>query len=377
MPEIEKVSVVYPMPRKILAWVLIAALFFWVLYIFRASLFTYVLGAAIAYFLDPVADKIEKWSGSRGFAVTTIFILFFAALGAALFFIVPELVAQLLGLVNNIPAMVNFISERSGQIIPLFEDLTLEYPVLLDISESAITQLRNMVAGLGSFIGSSIASSTASLLWFISVIVILPFVLFYFLMDWDNFVGRIVDLLPRDRVEEIRTVAKRVDLAISGFIRGQGTVCLIMAIYYSLVLQLFGLNYGLAIGTLAGLLTFIPFVGGFIGGFLVIGMTAFQFWGDWTSSALILLFYYGGQTVEGNFLTPRLVGNSVGLHPLMILFSLSAFGGLWGIAGMVIAVPLTASLVIILKHFVDKYRASPLYLGEDSVNEPYDETASP
>jgi predicted PurR-regulated permease PerM len=193
--------------------------------------------------------------------------------------------------------------------------------------------------------------------------VITPVVGVYLLLDWDRMIDRIDALLPRDHAPVIRRLAAEIDTTLASFIRGMGTVCLILGTYYAASLMLVGLQFGLVVGFIAGLVTFIPYLGAMIGGSLAIGLALFQFWGDWVSVGLVAGIFVVGQVIEGNILTPKLVGKSVGLHPVWLLLALSIFGALFGFVGMLIAVPVAAALGVIARFAAAQYTQSPLYRG--------------
>jgi predicted PurR-regulated permease PerM len=183
------------------------------------------------------------------------------------------------------------------------------------------------------------------------------------LNDWDRMVAKVDSWLPRHHVETIRDLARQMNEAMAGFIRGQGTVCLVLGLFYAVGLSLAGLNFGLLIGLGAGLLSFIPFVGTIVGGVTAVGMALIQFWPDWVSIAIVLAIFVAGQFVEGNFLSPKLVGDRVGLHPVWLMFALFAFGYLFGFVGLLLAVPLAASAGVLIRFALRQYLKSPLYLG--------------
>jgi predicted PurR-regulated permease PerM len=183
------------------------------------------------------------------------------------------------------------------------------------------------------------------------------------LLDWDRMIARIDALLPRDHAPVIRRLASEIDQTLAAFIRGMGTVCLILGTYYAVALMLVGLQFGLVVGFIAGLVTFIPYLGALIGGALAIGLALFQFWGDWLSIGLVAGIFVVGQVIEGNILTPKLVGGSVGLHPVWLLLALSVFGALFGFVGMLVAVPVAAALGVVARFGVDQYLDSRLYRG--------------
>ena len=179
----------------------------------------------------------------------------------------------------------------------------------------------------------------------------------------DHLVAKVDGLLPRDHAPVIRDLARQIDRTMAGFVRGQGTVCLILGIYYAVALMLVGLNFGLIVGFIAGALTFIPYVGALVGGILALGLALFQFWGDWLWIALIWLIFQSGQFVEGNILTPRMVGSSVGLHPVWLIFALSAFGAMFGFVGLLVAVPVAAMIGVLIRFGLAQYKDSRLYTG--------------
>jgi predicted PurR-regulated permease PerM len=193
--------------------------------------------------------------------------------------------------------------------------------------------------------------------------VIVPVVAVYMLLDWDRMITQIDSLLPRDHAPVVRRLAQDIDRTLASFIRGMGTVCLVLGTYYAIALMLVGLQFGLVVGFIAGLVTFIPYLGALIGGALALGLALFQFWGDWVAIAMVGGIFVTGQVIEGNVLTPKLVGNSVGLHPVWLILALSVFGTLFGFVGMLVAVPVAAALGVIARFAVEQYQLSLLYRG--------------
>jgi predicted PurR-regulated permease PerM len=197
------------------------------------------------------------------------------------------------------------------------------------------------------------------------LLLITPVVAVYMLLDWDRMIARIDALLPLDHAPIVRQLAREVDDTLSAFVRGMGTVSLILGTYYAVTLMAVGLQFGLVVGFIAGVVTFIPYLGALIGGSLAIGLALFQFWGEWGSIGLVALIFVIGQLVEGNFLTPKLVGGSIGLHPVWLLLALSVFGGLFGFVGMLVAVPLAAVLGVLARFGIGQYTESRLFQGEN------------
>jgi predicted PurR-regulated permease PerM len=182
-------------------------------------------------------------------------------------------------------------------------------------------------------------------------------------MDWDHMIARIDEHLPRDHAPVIRQLAREIDAVLAGFVRGQISVCLTMGVFYAVGLMLAGLQFGLIVGAIAGAITIIPYVGALIGGALAIGLALYQFWGEWLQIGIVAAIFGLGQFLEGNVITPRLVGKSVGLHPVWLMLALSIFGTIFGFVGLLIAVPLAAALGVLMRFALNQYRVSPLYQG--------------
>ncbi|MCV3272942.1 AI-2E family transporter [Roseobacter sinensis] len=346
-----------PVQKQMLYWGIAAAVFLALLWAMGDVLLPFVLGGAIAYFLDPVADRLERLGLSRVAAtglITIVGILIFVLMALL---VIPTLTNQALQLVNVAPeyakSFTAFLTER--------------FPSLLDASSTvrqSISTLGETIQSRGAELLNTALSSVASILNVVVLLVIVPVVSVYLLLDWDRMVARIDELLPRDHADTIRQLARDIDATLASFIRGMGTVCLILGTYYAFALMLVGLQFGLVVGFVAGLVTFIPYLGALIGGALAIGLALFQFWGDWVSIGMVAGIFVVGQVVEGNILTPKLVGNSVGLHPVWLILALSVFGAAFGFVGMLVAVPVAAAIGVIARFAVSQYKSSLLYRGQ-------------
>jgi predicted PurR-regulated permease PerM len=319
-------------------------------------LLPFVMGGAIAYFLDPVADRLERMGASRVAATAIITVLALLIFVIMSLLVIPTLVSQTVQLVNIAPQ--------------LFSDfhsfLNTRFPSLLDEGSTlrqTLTSIGTTIQSRGGEVLNSIITSALSLINVAVLLVITPVVAVYLLLDWDNMIARIDGLLPRDHAPIIRRLAGEIDATLNSFVRGMGTVCLILGTYYAISLMLVGLQFGLVVGFVAGLITFIPYLGALIGGALAVGLGLFQFWGDWVSLGLVAGIFAIGQVVEGNILTPKLVGSSVGLHPVWLLLALSVFGTLFGFVGMLVAVPVAAALGVLTRFGVSQYLQSLLYKG--------------
>lgn len=345
-----------PVRDQLKYWGIAAAVFALVLWFLGDVLMPFILGGAIAYFIDPVADRLERAGLSRAGATALITVIALLIFLLAALLVVPTLIQQMIDLVLVLPQLTHRFQTFLGE----------HFPSLLDGSST----MRRTLASLGTAIQSkgpqlieTVLGSAMSLVNILVLLVIVPVVAVYMLLDWDRMIARIDELLPREHAPVIRRLAGEIDQTLSAFIRGMGTVSLILGTYYAAALMLVGLNFGLVVGFIAGLVTFIPYLGAMIGGALAIGLALFQFWGDWLSIGIVAGIFVVGQVVEGNFLTPKLVGGSVGLHPVWLILALSVFGALFGFVGMLVAVPVAAALGVIARFAVEQYRSSRLYTG--------------
>ena len=317
----------------------------------------FVLGGAIAYCLDPIADRLERLGLSRVAAVAVITLV--ATLTFILLFllVIPALVQQTAQLIETAPDVFNRLQKA----------LTTRFPELMDETSTIRQQLiaiGETIQSKGGELVNGVLSSALGLINMLIFLVVVPVVAFYLLLDWDNMTAKIDEMLPRDHLPVVRRLASQVDKTLASFIRGQGTVCLILGTYYAISLMLAGLNFGLVVGFIAGLVSFIPYIGALVGGVLAIGLALFQFWGDWVSIGIVGGIFMVGQFLEGNILTPKLVGNSVGLHPVWLLFALSVFGSLFGFVGMLVAVPVAAMIGVFARYGIEQYKDSLLYRGK-------------
>jgi predicted PurR-regulated permease PerM len=344
-----------------------AILFGLFLAIFSGILLPFIAGMALAYFLDPVADRLQKLGFSRLWATVVILLAFVVVLVLALMIIVPVLTNQFADLMKNVPDYIGRLQSLVTSFDPAWIEHTLGVSAgqLKDGLNSLMTQAIGFVTGLFK----SLWSSGLAIVNIVSLFVVAPVVAFYMLLDWDRMIATVDSWVPREHVETVRAIARDIDRSIAGFVRGQGTLCLILGIYYALGLTVLGLNFGLLIGLLAGLISFIPYVGSLTGLVLAIGVAFVQFWPDWLWVAAVAGVFFVGQFIEGNILQPKLVGKSVGVHPVWLMFALLAFGALFGFVGLLVAVPCAAAIAVIMRFAIARYKASPLYRGEEEVAE--------
>ena len=354
-----------PVSLQLRYWGVAAVVLGLVLWLLGDTLLPFILGGAIAFLLDPIADRMERWGMSRLLATSVITLGAIFVFVLAVLLIVPLLVQQAISLFNTAPQIA----------ADLWTFLTTRFPDLLDDNSTirqSLTGVGETIQARGGALVNGLAASLNSIVNIMVLIVVVPVVAFYLLLDWDNLVAQIDELIPRDHLENVHKLGREIDATLASFIRGQGTVCFIQGLYYGLALMLAGLNYGIIVGFVAGLISFIPYVGALVGGGLALGLALFQFWGDWMSIGVIGIIFMLGQILEGNVLTPKLVGNSVGLHPVWLIFALSVFGSLFGFVGMLVAVPVAAMIGVVARFLMQQYKAGLLYRGL-SHSEPKDE----
>lgn len=345
-----------PVRQQAAYWGIAAAVLFAVLWGLGNVLLPFIIGGAIAYFLDPVADRLERLGLSRVVATAAISAIALLAFTLLALLIVPSLFRQLTQLVNAAPEIFGrlqgFLTERFPEIID--ED---------SVVRDTLVTLGHTIQARGAELAGGLLSSAMTVINALVFLVVVPVVAFYLLLDWDHLVARVDRLLPLDHRETIRTIARDIDTVLAGFVRGQVSVCLIFGAYYAVALMAAGLQFGLVVGATAGLVTFIPYVGALLGGALAIGLALFQFWGDWAQIAIVVGVFAVGQFMEGNIVTPRLVGKSIGLHPVWLILALSAFGAMFGFVGMLVAVPVAAAIGVLVRFAIASYEQSKLYKG--------------
>ncbi|GHA46062.1 AI-2E family transporter [Amylibacter ulvae] len=337
-------------------WGIGMAVTVFLLWLLGGILLPFITGMAIAYFLDPTADRLEAMGFSRIWATVTITVVALFVCTLLVIILIPQLVQQTAALATAAPEYI--------QQLQTF--LAGKFPSLMDENSAVRQGIESFVEGFKGRAGefaSAILASAFSIVDALIFIVVAPVVAFYMLLDWDRMVATVDSWLPRDHLETIRGLARDVDGVLAGFVRGQLTVCAILGTFYAIALMAVGLQFGLIVGLVAGLLTFIPYVGSVIGGVLAIGLALFQFWGTPEWIIVVAVIFVVGQMVEGNVLTPKLVGGSVGLHPVWLMFALSAFGTLMGFTGMLVAVPVAACLGVFFRFGISQYLDGRLYTG--------------
>ena len=344
--------------ERIIFWLGVVILLLVTLHAVSSILLPFIVGILVAYFLDPAADKLESWGCSRFSASIMIIAAFFAVAITSAAILLPVLYDQMLSLSLKLPGYIQTLQDNYGQTLSKF--ISLIDGQVEEKSDKVLSISSYALKYSGKFL-KSILESGAALLGLLSLIFISPIVAFYMLRDYDKMIARIDSWLPQTHAKTIREQIKLMDKALSGFIRGMANVCFILGVFYAIGLSLVGLDFGLLIGFCTGLISFIPYVGMIIGMAVGMGVAFFQYGPDIISLGMVLGVFVIGQVIEGNFLTPNLVGNRVNVHALWIIFALLAGGSLFGFVGVLLAVPFAAVLAVLIRFALNTYLNSSLY----------------
>lgn len=349
-----------------LAGLVLISLFLW---LFKAILLPFVAGFAVAYMLDPWADKLESWGLSRRLATSSVMMLTLLTGFVFLLLLLPLIQDQAARLLTALPG---YADRLQVWLTGLLEGPLGDY--LGDGAPDAAAFGKDALAWIGGLLGG-ILKSGAALVNTLLLVLIAPIVAFYLLLDWDRMVDKLDSWLPLDHAPTLRRLAAEIDDVLAGFVRGQGSLCLFLAVFYGGLLSFAGLEYGIIVGLIAGGLSFIPYVGSLVGLVLSIGLAIAQFWPDYFQIGIIAAIFFAGQLIEGNVLQPLLVGGHVKLHPVWMMFALLAFTSLLGFVGALIAVPVAAAIGVLARFGIQYYLDSPYYLG--ITDRPADEQKDP
>lgn len=343
---------------KLWAGVAALAVLCWLVYLLSGVLTPFLAGAAIAYFLDPLADRLQRMGCSRTLAVTLIIAAFFLIVILALALLIPVIQAQVTGFLDRVPGYIEALRAQAG---PLIDRLRAALPEgqMQDLRSAAGEQAGTAIKWVGG-IFTGVLTGGVALFNIISLVIVMPLVAFYMLRDWDRMVRRIDELLPGAIQQTVREQAAEIDRTLSAFVRGQALVCFMLGAFYAVGLSAVGLEFGIVVGFGTGLMSFIPYFGMGLGLVVGMGIAVAQF-SDWLPIALTAAVFAVGQFIEGNFLTPRLVGDRVGLHPVWVIFAVMAGGALLGFTGVILAIPVAATIGVLVRFAVERYRQSRVY----------------
>lgn len=341
------------LPRIHWGWLLLLIGFAVLFWASRAVLGPFIAGFIVAYLLDPTTQRLVARGWSRWLAAVVVLFLFFAAIIGILLASAPIIEAQVVQLTTSLPKLID-------NTLPLAERLLDDTRMFANSQEILANMGNKAIEWFSSSFGSIVAGSLA-VVNLLSFIVITPIVAFYLLRDWPGIVIQIESWWPRDKLPVIKALWAEADEALSGFIRGQSLVCLALAVFYAAGWSLVGLDYAIVLGLLAGVLGFVPF----LGVIFAVGLSLLIALGQWGFDPLQLGLVIGvfvvGQVLESSVLTPNLIGNRIGLHPVWVLFAVFAGGTIAGVIGVFFAVPVAAVLGVIARHALAHYRNSEFY----------------
>ena len=329
------------------------------LYLLAPVLTPFLVSALLAYLGDPVVDRLEARKFSRTLAVVTVFLVIIVSLLLLLLFLIPLLEGQVRNLMQRLPTYLDWFQVS---ILPwLRDDLGMD-PALFDLGRlrAELLQYIDKFGGLAAGALFSFTKSSAVVLSWLVNLLLIPVVTFYLLRDWDILVAHVRDLLPRRIEPAVTNLAEESNEVLGAFLRGQFMVMVALGSIYSVGLAIIGLDFALLIGMLAGLLSFVPYLG-FIVGITLAGSVAILQFQDVIHLLPVTLVFGIGQAIEGMLLTPKLVGDRIGLHPVAVIFAVLAGGQLFGFFGVLLALPMAAIIMVLLRHTHDQYLQSMLY----------------
>ena len=343
-------------------WIFFLAAVVLFIWLFNPILAPFVVGFAVAYLLNPIVVKLERHRIPRWLSALMILGLFFLLLIVGLLLAIPILVSEMVDFIRLMPVAYQNGQGWLAQTFPTL-DIPQTFDDVKNIDTEGLTDKLGPVMAFSKDMIGNIFKSGMAIIGFVSFLVLMPIIAFYLLIDWSRVVERIYGLMPKRNAGRIQKMLNEIDKSLAGFIRGQLMVCAILGGFYAIALSLMGLNYGFFVGVAAGALSIIPFVGSAFGLVASVGLAFYQF-GGWEYPLVAFIIFAIGQVVEGNYLTPKLVGNSIGLHPLWVIFALMAGGMLLGIVGMIIAIPVAAIIAVLIRHANEIYKSSSYYSGK-------------
>jgi predicted PurR-regulated permease PerM len=347
--------------RQFVFWTGALLIFVGLLFLLHHILLPFVMGAALAYLLDPLANFLSRRRINRLFAALLIMAIFVIVFTGVVLLMAPVLVDQVTAFVGNLPSYLQKLEAlvadpRHSWLLKLMGGGS-------GTTQDALGELMNNAVGYLTGLLSALLTKGEGLLSLLSLLVVTPVVTFYLLVDWDRVVSSLDSLIPLPHRETVHRLMDEINDALSGYVRGQLLVCGILGVYYAGGLTLAGLNFGLLIGVVSGFLTFIPYVGSVTALVVSVAVALAQFYPDWGRIFIVAGVVLLGQFLEGNVLSPKLVGESTGLHPVWLIFALLAFGYLFGFVGLLLAVPIASAIGVLTRFAVRRYRASVLYTG--------------
>jgi predicted PurR-regulated permease PerM len=354
----------YLQEKNVQFWTMVLVGVIAFLWLFSGILTPFIVGFAVAYLLNPMVTRLERYRIPRFLsAIGLLFFAFFVFVIGMVFFI-PVLMREMIDFVTLLPDVMVFAKNWLAQHFPTIQiPQSWDEVKVMEIDAGVVSKEAGPVINILQALMGKIFQGGMAIVGIVTFVFLMPVVAFYLLLDWEKLTEKVNDLMPKKNATRIQDILKDISSSLSGFVRGQLSVCLLLGLFYAIALSLLGLQYGFFIGVSAGVLSIIPYIGSLFGLVASVGMAFYQF-GGWEYPLIALSIFLVGQLIEGNYLTPKLVGKSVGLHPLWVVFALMAGGILLGITGMIIAVPVAAILAVLLKHGIGLYKESSYYKGK-------------
>ena len=344
-------------------WLLIVAVIGWLVWLLSPILMPFMLAGVFAYLGDPLVDRLERLRLGRGLAAAIVFLVMLLVVALALVLLVPLVQRQIARFIAALPAYAAWFTHEA---VPWLEQ-KLNLPASEFDPSTLIVRVREHLGTVGGIAAAALGYATRSglaLIGFGVAVVLVPVVTFYLLRDWDKLVAHVDALLPREAQPTIRQLARETDSVLGAFVRGQLLVMLGLAIYYAITLKLVGLDVGPLIGMIAGLVSFVPYLGFIIGIVASLIAVLVQFH-DAYHLILVLVVFGVGNLLESYVLVPKLVGDRIGLHPVAVIFAVLAFGELFGFIGVLLALPMASIAMVLLRFLRDRYEASTLFAGRE------------
>ena len=346
--------------KQTIFWIVITCILFLAIYTLSSVLMPFVAGMILAYLLDPLVDRVEKIGIRRSLSTFFVLTIFFVCSAGSSLLLLPVILNQLSNLTSFLPTLISNLEPFIRQVRSLVDNA-----IKADNSNQLSLPVADILNWAGGFL-TEIISNSLAFANLLSLIIITPIVAFYLLRDWDLIINKVKSWMPITQKVRIVEQALKIDRSLSALVRGQGLVCLILTLYYSVSLTVVGLQFGILIGTFAGIVSFVPFVGAILGAIFSIGFSFIQF-ETFTPILLVAAIFLVGQVLEGNFLTPKLIGEAVGLHPVWVIFALLTGATLFGFLGVLLALPIAVVLAVLIRFGLTNYFESEIYSGNSDV----------
>lgn len=349
------------MQRHVLFWIAVTLVVLAALRLLSPVLLPFVVGMVIAYFLNPVVDKLSGAGVPRVLSTVLLLVFALAALGVAVAVLLPPAIEQGRSLLAAMP-------QEADRLQGVLEQAAREhfgdrFPQAMEAVNRAIAGATDAIPALAGTIAQSLWSHGMATFSFLSLMLVTPLVAFYALLDWPKILAKVDSWLPRDNAGQIRALAHDIDSRVAAFIRGQGVVCLVLAAFYAIALSALGLRYGFLVGLLTGIFSFVPFAGWAMGLLTATGLAVVQYWPEITPILFVAGVFLAGQALDAALLSPQIVGSKIGLHPVWLIFSLLVFSYLFGFLGLLVAVPVAAAIGVLVRFALDTYMHSAVYRG--------------